>query len=76
MAAINAIYCSNSWSFTGRGYANTYTSLVFGKSLDEIDLDTLEGDQLLCIGYIELLDNYNTPEKTIPILKKSKRKKS
>ncbi|WP_202080840.1 copper amine oxidase N-terminal domain-containing protein [Caldalkalibacillus salinus] len=66
-AVINAMYNTNMWDIRDR--ANTYTKLIHGARVEELTLDTLEGDQLFIIGYLLVLDDYFHPERAQPYLK-------
>lgn len=61
-AVINAI----GWTFEGEKNAELYSKYTFGKKLDELDLSALNGDDLFCIGYLQALDDYFHPEKSLP----------
>lgn len=75
IAVINAVYYSRSWGSNNESTADKYTQLIYSKKLEKLDLDTLNEDQLLCIGYIMVLDDYFNPEKSMAILKKALDKK-
>lgn len=71
-AVINAI----GWSFEGESNAELYSKYIFGKKLDELDLIKLNGDDLFCLGYLQALDDYFHPEKSLPYFEEAIKKNS
>ena len=71
-AVINAI----GWSFEGESNAELYAKYTFGKKLEELDLSVLKGDDLFCLGYLQALDDYFHPEKSLPYFEKAVEKNS
>jgi len=71
-AVINAI----SWTFEGENNAELYAKYTFGKKLDELDLSTLKGDDLFCLGYLQALDDYFNPQKSLPYFEEAVKKNS
>ena len=69
-AVINAL----SWDFNGKKNADIYCSLIFYKTIKEIKNAKLNGDDLFCIGYLLVMDNYFEPERGIPFLNKAAKK--
>jgi len=69
-AVINAL----SWDFNGKNNADIYCSLIFYKTIKEIKNVKLSGDDIFCIGYLLVIDNYFEPERGIPILNKAAKK--
>lgn len=71
-AVINAI----GWSFEGESNAELYAKYTFGKKLDELNLSSLKADDLFCLGYLQALDDYFHPEKSLPYFEKAVEKNS
>lgn len=71
-AVINAL----SWDIDGKNNTEKYLGLIYKKSLAELSLDSLSGDELLVLGYLTVMDDYNQPEKALPVLEKAVNKKS
>ncbi len=71
-ALINAI----GWSFEGENNAELYSKYILGKKLDELDLSELKGDDLFCLGYLQALDDYFKPEKSLPYFEEAIKKNS
>jgi hypothetical protein len=71
-ALINAI----GWSFEGESNAELYSKYIFGKKPDELTLSSLNGDDLFCIGYLQALDDYFQPEKSLPYFEEAEKKNS
>jgi len=69
-ALINAL----GWDIDGKYNAEIYCSLVFYKTVKETKNSNLSGDELFCIGYMQVLDDYFKPEKGIPFLNKAVKK--
>lgn len=69
-AVINAL----SWDIDGKVNAEEYSKLIYKKSVSKLNLNTLSGDQLFCIGYLKALDNYNEPEFALKCLKLAEKK--
>lgn len=66
-AVVNAL----SWKFEGKENAlvfRIFLALKYSTDLDHLDLDALTSDELLCLGYLTVLDNYFEPSRAIPIL--------
>ncbi len=72
-AVINALYNQMEWS--EKNYADTYAKYVYNKFVQELDMNTLSGEELYCLGYLTLLDHYMTPQKAIPYLEAALNKK-
>ncbi len=68
-AVINAL----SWDIEGKQNARTYCRLTYRKSLEQIELESLRGDELLVLGYLVLMDDYTRPEEAVPILARARR---
>lgn len=64
-AVINAL----SWDFNGKTNASYYCSIIYHKSLEELDISALSGDQQFCIGYMMAMDNYFETERALEYLK-------
>lgn len=69
-AVINAI----GWSLEGEKNAELYAKYIFAKNTDELDLSELEADDLFCLGYLQALDDYFNPEKSLPYLEEAVKK--
>jgi len=69
-ALINAL----GWDIDGKYNAEIYCSIVFYKNVKEINKMNLSGDELFCIGYMQVLDDYFNPEKGTPFLNKAVKK--
>ena len=69
-ALINAL----GWDIDGKYNAEIYCSIVFYKNVKEIKNTNLTGDELFCIGYMQVLDDYFNPEKGILFLNKAVKK--
>jgi len=69
-AVINAL----GWGSDKRNNAEIYSNLVLKKSIKNLNLEELSGNDLFCIGYLRALDNYFDPQKAIPILEKANSK--
>lgn len=69
-ALINAL----GWDFNGKYNAEIYCSIVYYKNVKEMKNMKLSGDELFCIGYMQVLDDYFHPEKGIPFLNKAVKK--
>jgi hypothetical protein len=67
-AVINAI----GWDFDGTENAKEYSLIVFSKSLNKLNLDDLNSDDLFCLGYLQVLDDYFHPEKAIRFIERAK----
>lgn len=53
-AVINAL----SWGPDNKDNAQLYSIAVFNKTLEELSVEKLNGDQQFCIGYLLAMDNY------------------
>lgn len=69
-AIINAL----SWDFDGKANAEAYSKLIYDKSVEGLDMDSLSGDQLFCIGYLKAMDDYFNVDTAINILKLAEEK--
>jgi hypothetical protein len=74
-AVINAL----GWDLNGK-YNSTlykyYLALTYGKTLEKLSLNSLTVDELFCLGYLTIMDNYFHPEKAIPLLEKAAEKRN
>ncbi len=52
-AIINAL----SWDVNGKNNAERYCQLIYGKTLKDLDVAALSGDQQFCIGYLLAMDD-------------------
>lgn len=63
-AVINAL----GWNIDGKDNAEKYTNFIYKKSVEELNVSELNGNDSFCIGYLLALDNYFEPENAIPLL--------
>ncbi|HQU32455.1 MAG: hypothetical protein HRU72_08615 [Planctomycetia bacterium] len=66
-AAINAL----SWRFEGKNNAELYMyylGLLYHVSILELDTDFLSADEIFCLGYLMVMDNYFDPAHALPLL--------
>ena len=73
-AVINALYNQTEWK--ENNLAEIYAKFIYNKPAQELAIDTLSGEELYCLGYLTLLDNYLTPTKAMPYLEVALQKKS
>src|SRR3990167_7499277 len=69
-AVINAL----SWRFDGKNNAELYAcylALLYHVSLIELDTAFLSVDEIFCMGYLMVMDDYFHPEKALPILEEA-----
>jgi hypothetical protein len=69
-AVINAL----SWSIDGKHNAEIFTyylALKNRKTVTDLRMDDLAPDQLLCLGYLTVLDDYFNPAQALPYLEKA-----
>ncbi len=69
-AVINAL----SWSTSGKRNSDLfsyYLSLQYGITRDELSLDIMEADELFCLGYLMVMDNYFRPSGAVPFLERA-----
>lgn len=69
-AVINAL----SWKFEGKNNAEFYMyylSLLYHVPLIELDTDFLSADEIFCLSYLMVMDNYFYPEDAMPFLEKA-----
>ena len=67
-AIINAL----SWDVNGKKNAELfsyYLGLKYRKSVLDLSMEQLTADELFCLGYLSVMDDYFRPENAIPILK-------
>lgn len=72
-AVINAL----SWDIEGKKNAELFKihlATKYGSDAKDLKLSQLDGDELFCLGYLTIMDDYFSPEKAIPILEKAKNK--
>ncbi len=73
-AIINAL----SWDINGKKNAELfsyYLGLKYRKSLLNLSMEQLTADELFCLGYLSVMDDYYHPENAIPILKMAREEK-
>ncbi|TLD41130.1 MAG: hypothetical protein JETT_2595 [Candidatus Jettenia ecosi] len=69
-AVINAL----SWKFEGKNNAEFYMyylALLYHVPFTELDTDFLSADEIFCLGYLMVIDNYFHPEIAIPLLEEA-----
>jgi len=69
-AVINAL----SWRFDGKNNAELYAcylALLYHVSLIELDTAFLSADEIFCMGYLMVMDDYFHPEKALPLLEEA-----
>ncbi|RYD03015.1 hypothetical protein N752_21635 [Desulforamulus aquiferis] len=71
-AVINAI----GWDANAKNNADRYANIVYGKSVNELNLETLSGEELFNIGYLMAMDNYFDTAKASDLLQRAKAKLS
>jgi len=72
-AVINAL----SWDINGKKNAELfkiYLGLKYRIRAKDLKISKLNGDELFCLGYLTVMDDYFRPEVAIPILEKSRKK--
>ena len=67
-AVINAV----GWSVDGKTNAEDYCKYIYSNLPKDVDINSLSADELLCIGYLTVLDDYFHPKYAIPYLTKAK----
>ena len=68
-AVMNAL----GWNFNGKDNAERYAKLVLNKSVKDLDITQLSGNDSFCIGYLMALDDYFNVDDAIPYLEKAKK---
>jgi hypothetical protein len=71
-AVINAL----SWKFEGKNNTEFYLyylALLYHVPLIELDSDFLSPDEIFCLGYLMVMDNYFQPENAIPFLEEAQK---
>lgn len=69
-AVINAL----SWKFDGKRNAELYTyylGLLYHLPVEELDTDFLSADEIFCLGYLTVMDDYFHPERGMVFLEKA-----
>lgn len=75
LAVINALQ----WNEKGKNNVETFKMFLgrkYGKDFNNLNLDELSGDELLCLGYMISLDKQRKLTEALPILEKAKVKNS
>ncbi len=73
MAVINAL----SWSVNGKSNAVLFQNKLARKyavPFDRLNLEMLNGDELTCLAYLTVMDDYFNPKKALPLIEAAKRK--
>jgi len=74
-AIINAL----SWDTKGKKNAELfsyYLGLKYKKSVLNLAMEQLTADEIFCLGYLSVMDDYFHPENAIPVLKMAHEQKS
>lgn len=66
-AVINAL----GWGIEGKSNAEDYLKLFYSDSMDNLDLDSMDRDELFCIGYMMALDDYFNVDRALPLMEKA-----
>ena len=69
-AVINGL----SWRIDGKSNAELYIyylALLYHVPFTELDTDFLSADEIFCLGYLSIMDDYFHPENAIPLLEKA-----
>ena len=70
-AVINAL----SWKFDGKSNAELYAyylALLYHVSVAELDTEFLSADEIFCLGYLTIMDDYFHPEKALFLLEEAR----
>jgi hypothetical protein len=70
MAVINAL----SWDYNGKSNGilySYYLGLKYGVTIDKLNFDDLTPDEILCLGYLIIMDDYFNPDAGIPLLERA-----
>ncbi|HHT9116949.1 MAG TPA: hypothetical protein ACFYEL_10800 [Candidatus Wunengus californicus] len=69
-SVINAL----SWRFDGKNNAELYAyylALLYHVSVTELDTEFLSADEIFCLGYLTIMDDYFHPEKALSLLEEA-----
>jgi hypothetical protein len=69
-ALINAI----GWSIDGKNNTELYAKYIFDKKLTELNLPEISGEDLFYLGYLQALDDYFNPAKSLPYFEEAEKK--
>ncbi len=69
-AVVNAL----SWNIDGKHNAELYMQLRPGRARGACQPQPLRGDELLVVGYLTLMDDYQHPERALPLLEQARAK--
>jgi hypothetical protein len=72
-ALVNAL----SWNIDGKDNAEIFTyylALMNNKTVTDLQIADLAPDELLCLGYLTVMDDYFNPDKALPYLEKAAEK--
>ncbi len=72
-AVINAL----SWRYGGKDNTDRYVAYlekVYSVSPEKLDINSVRVDEIFCLGYLTLMDDYFHPEKALPLLEKAGKK--
>jgi hypothetical protein len=70
VAVVNAL----GWDFHGKQDADTFARLAWGRPAAAVIPAPLRGDELLVLGYLEVMDDYFHPARGLAVLEKAKDK--
>lgn len=71
-AVINAM----GWKYEGKSNAKDYVWLFYSDNIDNLDLDSINGDELFCISYMMALDDYFNVDRAVPVMEKAYEKEN
>ncbi len=74
-AVINAL----GWDYYGKHNSDTfmdYLSKAHGTAAGKLTYASLSGSELMCLGYLKIMDNYNTTDTALQILELARQKMS
>ncbi|MBE2256820.1 MAG: hypothetical protein IAE65_11540 [Ignavibacteria bacterium] len=67
IAIINAF----GWEVDGKDNANKFSNIAYGKPFDSLDLNSLNGNDLFVLGYLKIMDNYNSINTPLYLINKA-----
>jgi len=62
--------------FKNKDNAERYSKIVYGKSVSELNIDSLNGHELFCLGYLMAVDDYFNTDKASELMQKARVKMS
>ncbi|HRE40923.1 MAG TPA: hypothetical protein PLG90_06285 [Ignavibacteria bacterium] len=67
VAIINAF----GWEVDGKDNANKFSNIAYGKPYDSLDLEYLSANDLFVLGYLKIMDNYNSINTPLYLINKA-----